>query len=286
MSRVEPEYIEVNSDIKLRRFIFRNSSSKGTILLLHGFPETIYTWTDVALLLSPEFEVHCFDWPGYGLSSRPTADKFSYSPVDYAKILKLYIQVSGIDSSKLLVYATDIGALPALLLALEEPTIMRGIIVGDFAPFDRPEYMYENLKLLKVKESAEEIRDYMNNNKDNILETVFKNGLTPENQFEISKQFKEDINNGWNYSTVTSVDAFYYYYNDFTRDENYFESNLDKLQTPVKIVWGEIDFYIKKEMGIELSEKINAEVDILPGVSHFPHLQRPQHVYHAVASFV
>jgi len=282
---MEIDYVELKSGLKLRRMIERNSSGRGVVLLLHGFPETIYAWSGAAKLLAKDYELHAFDWPGYGLSSRPSSDEFSYSPKDYANVLKDYIQTAGLDSKRLLVYATDIGALPALLLALDEPLIMRKIIVGDFAPFDRPQYMYENLRDLKLSGSSEKIRQYMNANKDGILEDIFRNGLSKEHQFEVSKEYKDDLSEGWDKPNMTSVDAFYHYYSFFTRDQNYFEANLDRLKTPVKVVWGAIDFYIKKEMGIELAERIKAQIDLLDGVSHFPHLQDPKHVYEAVNSF-
>ena len=85
----------------------------------------------------------------------PTVDKFSYAPKDYAHVLNEYIAKAGIDTSKLTIYATDIGALPALLLALDKPEIARTIIVGDFAPFNRLRYMYESLQNLKAGPSMD-----------------------------------------------------------------------------------------------------------------------------------
>ncbi|MBI5697413.1 MAG: alpha/beta hydrolase [Thaumarchaeota archaeon] len=284
-SEFEVGSIDIRFDFKLRRMLIHNPQAKGTVLLLHGFPETIYTWDGASQLLAKEYEVHAFDWPGYGLSTRPSSDKFSYSPRDYAGILKEYIVKAGIHSSKLLVYATDIGALPALLLALQEPHIIQKIVVGDFAPFDRPQYMFDRLRELKIASSSEKIRNYMNANKEEILENAFKNGLEKEQYFEVSKEFKEDMNKGWNQPNMTSVDAFYYYYSFFTRDQNYFESNVSHLKTPIKIIWGEKDFYIKKEMGLELANKLDVKMDILEGVSHYPHLQNPKHVYEAINSF-
>ena len=100
-------------------------------VFLHGFPETMYAWKELSFILGQDYEVHAFDWPGYGLSTRPPVEKFSYAPKDYAYVLREYIRKTGINPSKLLVYATDIGSLPTLLLALEEPKIMKKIIVGD-----------------------------------------------------------------------------------------------------------------------------------------------------------
>ena len=130
-SKAEIGFIELTPDITLRRMIVRNSRPKGIVLFLHGFPETIYAWKEISLILARDYEVHAFDWPGYGLSSRPPVERFSYAPKDYADVLKEYIGKSGIDTSKLLIYATDIGALPSLLLALEVSN--RGLLLIKFA---------------------------------------------------------------------------------------------------------------------------------------------------------
>lgn len=276
VQKAEIGFIKLDSDISLRTMVVHNPSPRGTVLFLHGFPETLYAWKDIALALGDDYEVHAIDWPGYGLSSRPTADKFSYAPRDYARVLKEYIRKAGIDTSKLTIYATDIGALPALLLALEEPDIARTIIVGDFAPFNRPRYMYESLQSLKSQPSAELARVQLNKNREDVLQNAYRRGLAREAQFDISGELKDDMSRGWSHGEMTSADAFYHYYLHFTRDQEYFEANLGRLKTPVKVVWGEKDIYINKDMGIEFAEKAHAAFTLLHGVGHYPHLQDPQ----------
>ncbi|MCA6117331.1 alpha/beta hydrolase [Bradyrhizobium sp. WSM 1738] len=269
-------FLEINKDITLRRMVVHNANPKGTVLFLHGFPETLYAWKDISLTLAADYEVHAFDWPGFGLSSRPTVDRFSYAPRDYARVLNDYIRKAGIETSKLAIYATDIGALPALLLAQEKPGIATSIIVGDFAPFDRPQYMYESLQSLKVGPSMDQARDQLNKNRDDILENAFRRGLPKESQFDVPCEFKDDMSRAWGYGAITTADAFSHYYARFTQDQHHFESHLERLEIPVKIVWGEKDLYIKKEMGIELADRIGAELTILPGIGHYPHLQDPK----------
>jgi pimeloyl-ACP methyl ester carboxylesterase len=274
--RAEIGFIDIDSGMKLRRMIIRNSKPKGVVLFLHGFPETLYAWKHISVVLAGDYEVHAFDWPGYGLSSRPPADRFSYAPRDYARVLKEYIAKTGIDTSKLVIYATDIGALPALLAALDEPDLAKKMIAGDFAPFDRPQYMHANLQSLKSKPSSDLTRAHMNNTRDEILENAFRRGLPKDEQFELSREFREDMFGGWSQGNITSADAFYYYYSHFTRDQNYFESNLNRLKTPVTVIWGEKDFYINKEMGVEFANKAKLEFMVLSGVGHYPHLQSPK----------
>ncbi|MBY3036898.1 MULTISPECIES: alpha/beta fold hydrolase [Rhizobium] len=280
------DFIEIDEVLTLRRMIVRAPAPKGPVLFLHGFPETLTVWKEIATTLAHDYDVHAFDWPGYGQSSRPDLDRFSYAPRAYARVLKAYIERAGIDGSKLVIYATDIAALPALLLALEEPKIARQIIVGDFAPFDRPQYMWENLQNLKAEPTASPTRTYMNRTSDEILQNVHRRGLSSAEQFDLPIEVQQDMSHSWSLDGVTSADAFAHYYANFTRDQHHLEANLDRLKTPVKVIWGEKDIYISSEMGIEFAGKIGAKVDVLPGICHFPHLQNPkQTVEEIYASF-
>ena len=40
-------YVEVDQDITLRRMVVHTASPKGTVLLLHGFPETLCAWKNI-----------------------------------------------------------------------------------------------------------------------------------------------------------------------------------------------------------------------------------------------
>lgn len=52
------EFLEINADITLRRMVVHNPRPKGTVLFLHGFPETLYAWKDISLTLGNDYEVH------------------------------------------------------------------------------------------------------------------------------------------------------------------------------------------------------------------------------------
>jgi pimeloyl-ACP methyl ester carboxylesterase len=282
--KVEIGCFAIDRNMTLRRMTIHGPNSKSVLLFLHGFPETIYAWKDVAVVLAADYEIHAFDWPGFGVSSRPPVKHFSYAPRDYARVLKGYVEHAGIDQSKLTIYATDIGALPALLLAIDEPGVAKSIIVGDFAPFNRPAYMWENLQALKTKPASDQVRAFMNATRDEILANTFFRGLPQEGRYDVSREFGDDIARGWDHEGMTSADAFYHYYSHFTRDQDHFEANLAKLKTPVRVVWGSEDTYIRKEMGIEFADRIGAEITVLKGIGHYPHLQAPQHTLEEIRS--
>lgn len=265
-------YLSVDDGIDLRRMVVRHAEPRPTVLFLHGFPETLYAWQDVSADLAADYELHAFDWPGFGLSSRP-ADGFGYSPRDYARVLRQYIDKAGIDRSRLVIYATDIGGLPALLAALDEPGIARRIIVGDFAPFDRPQFMQERLQALKSGATNEQVRVQFNAGRDEILANAMRRGLSPEEQFEISAAYRTDMAAGWQHGPITSADAFARYYAAFSRDQAEFETKTEQLKTPVSVVWGAKDIYIDPAMGAEFAARIGARFSILSGAGHYPHLQ-------------
>ena len=121
----------------------------------------------------------------------------------------------------------------------------------------------------------DQVRAHMNSNRDEILQKTFTRGLSEEEHFEIAREFKDDMFLGWAHGAMTSVDAFSHYYAQFTRDQDRFESQLARLETPVKVIWGEKDLYINKEMGVEFADRVGAKLTLLPGIGHFPHLQKP-----------
>jgi pimeloyl-ACP methyl ester carboxylesterase len=266
--------LAVADDIAVRRLVVRPATPKATVLLLHGFPETIHAWQGVSAELASDYEVHAFDWPGFGQSPRP-AD-FGYAPRDYARILRAYIDKAGIDRSRLVIYATDIGGLPALLAALDEPGIARHIVVGDFAPLDRPQYMQGRLQALKTPATNEAVRAAFNAGRDEILANAMRRGLSPEEQFEISPAYRADMAAGWSHGAITAADAFARYYAAFSADQADFEARIARLKTPVSVVWGGKDVYIDPAMGAEFAARVGASFSVLPGTGHYPHLQDPQ----------
>ena len=271
-------FVQVSPEIKVRRLLVQNRRPGGVVLFLHGFPETLYAWESLAETLGSEYEVHAFDWPGYGLSSRPAASEFAYSPRDYAQVLRSYIAAAKIDRSRLVIYATDIGGLPALLAALDEPGIARRIVVGDFAPFDRPQHMHERLQRLKVPATADQARVSLNQTRDDVIAEAFTRGLPKASHYTVSARFQADMRHGWDHGSLTTADAFFHYYSTFTRDQDYLEANLGKLRTPIKVVWGASDPYINQAMGREFAERLQASFEALPGIGHYPHLQQPGQV--------
>ncbi len=53
------------------RYAELGDSKHPPILLMHGVPENLQAWYDVAPLLAEKYHVLAFDWPGFGGSDPP-----------------------------------------------------------------------------------------------------------------------------------------------------------------------------------------------------------------------
>ena len=213
-------FLEIDEDITLRRMVVHNPKPKGTVLFLHGFPETLYAWKDISLALADDYEVHAFDWPGYGLSSRPTADRFSYAPRDYARVLDDTSQRQG--STRRSSRSTQRISAPCRRFCWrwKNPTSPGRSSSATSPRSTGPNYMYESLQSLKAGPAMDQARAQLNKNRDEILENAFTRGLPEEAQFDVSREFKDDMSRGWNQGAMTTADAFSHYYSHFTRDQD------------------------------------------------------------------
>ena len=70
------EYFATINGIPLH--ISDTKSGDKTILLLHGYLETLYIWEEFTSLLAPHFRVISIDIPGHGLSHTPAQNSMEF----------------------------------------------------------------------------------------------------------------------------------------------------------------------------------------------------------------
>ncbi len=85
-----------------------------TILLLHGFPTSSHMFRNLIPQLSDRFHVVAPDYPGFGNSSMPTVDEFSYTFDNLAKVMEHFTQKVGLKIIQLLPHGLrSSGGIPA-----------------------------------------------------------------------------------------------------------------------------------------------------------------------------
>lgn len=104
------------------------------VLLLHGCPQNLAMWADVAPLLTPSFTVVCADLRGYGDSSKPRAasDFSNYSFRAMAADQLAVMRELGF--ARFHIAGHDRGARVAHRMALDHPAAIESMAVLDIAP--------------------------------------------------------------------------------------------------------------------------------------------------------
>ncbi len=98
-----------------------------TILLLHGFPSSSSMFRNLIPALADKFHIIAPDYPGFGQSSAPSREQFTYSFDNLANVVDRFTQQVGL--SKFAIYVQDYGAPVGYRIATAHPERISGIIV-------------------------------------------------------------------------------------------------------------------------------------------------------------
>ena len=102
------------------------------VLLLHGYPQTLAQWSDVAEILADDCTVVCADLRGYGASSKPEGEGETYSFRSMAADQVAVMSELGHD--RFVVAGHDRGGRVAHRMALDEPARVRALVPCDVVP--------------------------------------------------------------------------------------------------------------------------------------------------------
>lgn len=98
--------------------------SGPAVILLHGYPDNLQVWSELAPRLAHCCEVIAFDWPGMGYSE---AWKGGATPFDFARRLRTLMNGWKIETAAIIGH--DMGGQPALAFAAEYPERVSGLVV-------------------------------------------------------------------------------------------------------------------------------------------------------------
>ncbi|HJZ90402.1 MAG TPA: alpha/beta fold hydrolase, partial [Gemmataceae bacterium] len=98
-----------------------------TVLLLHGFPTSSQMFRNLIPALADQYHLVSPDYPGYGHSSMPSRDQFSYTFDSLAKVIDEFTEKLGL--TKYALYVQDYGAPVGYRLAVKHPERITAIVV-------------------------------------------------------------------------------------------------------------------------------------------------------------
>ncbi|MFT7536606.1 MAG: pimeloyl-ACP methyl ester carboxylesterase [Hyphomicrobiaceae bacterium] len=102
-------------------------STAPTVLLLHGFPTSSHMFRNLIPELAKEYHVVAPDYPGFGNSSMPAADKFDYSFDNLTNVVEAFTEKLKLSSYS--IYLMDYGAPVGFRLATRHPERVNALII-------------------------------------------------------------------------------------------------------------------------------------------------------------
>jgi pimeloyl-ACP methyl ester carboxylesterase len=252
------------------------------VVFLHGFPSSSFDWHAVLPLLdNPAQRVIVFDFPGYGLSSKPAG--YSYSLMEQADVVQMLLKRLGVKQVKLI--AHDMGtSVTCELLARRE----RGLL--DF----------ELSKLLLLNGSVHIEMAHLTPSQKVLLtpagplfaqvssRTIFKLQL----QKIVSKPLPEQELEAmwalmvWN-DGKNRLAKIIGYVRERAKFRERWIGALNRLDIPVTLLWGREDPVAVAAIAEKLKDEIpGAELVWLEGVGHYLQLEAPAEVAAVINQFL
>ena len=116
------------ADVAGLRVFYREAGdpSKPTIVLLHGFPSSSYSFHDLIPLLADRFHVIAPDYPGMGFSDAPAPTVLRPTFDDVAMVIDAFIAQRA--PGPVILYMHDIGSPIGMRVATAHPEQIAGLI--------------------------------------------------------------------------------------------------------------------------------------------------------------
>jgi pimeloyl-ACP methyl ester carboxylesterase len=266
MTKIKNQTITVDG----QTIYYREAGDKDnapTILLLHGFPTSSHMFRNLIPALADKFHLVAPDYPGFGYSSMPAADKFEYTFDHLAEIVDKFVNQIGIERYSL--YVMDYGAPVGYRLAVKHPEKIEALIVQNGNAYDEglgefwePLRAYwiepneKNKNALKKFLTMEATRwQYTHGVKD-------ENAISPDNWIHDQLLLDRPGNN------EIQLQLFYDYKSNpllYPQWQEYFR----KYQPPTLVVWGRNDIIFTKEGAVPYQRDLkNIQIHLL-NTAHF-----------------
>jgi pimeloyl-ACP methyl ester carboxylesterase len=264
----------------------RAASSQRTLLLLHGFPESSFSYHKVVSGLCEQFDrVVLFDMLGYGLSDKPDHG-YSYSLIEQADVALHVWRALGIEGGH--VISHDMGT--SVLTELVSRQI--GEMLPQWFPAGFHSYTFTNgsmvLKFAKLRVMQKLLLSRFGATISRATNVkTFRSAVLSAHGVEDSSAHalgKQDVQHLWENVTFQNGDRKGHLTIRYLTDRRRFEESrwLPALsatgkQTPVHFCWGDADQVARIEMAHHLKDSIcpQAKLSVMPGVGHFCQLGSP-----------
>jgi len=256
-----------NKKIKLQglKIVYKQEGKGTPILILHGWGGSSKSWEKIIELLSNEkYMVVCPDLPGFGESDNPN------EPWDIHKYISFIFDfLKALEIEECVLLGHSFGGGLSTKIASEYPKIIKKLILCDAAIVRSKERLSLRQKIAKA--TAIIAKPITNNN-------LYKDKIQPK-----LRPFVYKVAGNYDYYSANEV-MKKTFKKVFTEDLKAFLSNIRK---PTLVVWGREDLTTPLEDAYVIKNMIEgAEIQIIDGVKHSPHLTKPEELAKIIIEFI
>jgi len=235
---------------------YRSVGSGKPVLYLHGFPTSSYLWRDVMQVVATNYEAIAVDFPGFGdselLSDGHTWERLKAWVGDFVDALNI---------APVHLAVHDWGGLIGLPWMCEQPEKVRSLFITDtsFSPKDRWHFLAQQWRAPDTGE--ESIGAIAHEGLEALLSSVTP-GIERAAVDEYWKCLATQPHRAAKLEMYRSL--------EFEMFEPYMDIFHKTAGGRSRVVWGGNDFFVPPKVAERFGERLEAEVTVLKGVSHFP----------------
>ena len=256
------------------------ASADDTLLLLHGFPESSYSYHAVIDDLADRFKrIVLYDMLGYGLSDKPT-EGYTYSLFEQADLAFAVWKELGVTGGHLLSH--DMGdSVSTEIVARRENGLLPGFLSEDLRSLTYTNgSMVLGLADLRITQKLLLSRYGRQFNKITTFKVFTQQVKSAHGNANLSDQ---DVALLWELNTLQEGHRKTYLTIKYLNDRGRFEATrwlpaLSKTPLPVHLCWGDEDAVARVAMAHHLKEKVckDATLTIMKGLGHFCQMGSPK----------
>ena len=268
-------------DLHGNRLAYQDEGQGEAILLLHGMAGSSQTWRSVIRPLSRKYRVIAPDLLGHGMSAKPRSD---YSLGAFAVLLRDLLDELGV--ARATIVGHSLGGGVAMQFVYQHPDYCERLVLigsGGLGPD-----VGWTLRLLSAP-GAELIMPIIApspvlNAGEKVRSWFAKMGIESPRGGEIWNAYSSFADAETRQAFLRTLRAVVDYRGQAVSALNRLNVRADM---PIMAIWGEQDAIIPVQHAYAaLEARPDARVEVMPGVGHFPQVERPTEVVDLIDDFI
>ncbi|MGD1996453.1 MAG: alpha/beta hydrolase [Anaerolineae bacterium] len=253
-----------------------------TLVLLHGFGASLFSWREVMEPLAEMGTIAAFDRPAFGLTERPLPGEWTgenpYSPEFQARLTVGMMEALGAEEAVLV--GNSAGGTLAVLTALSYPQQVSALVLVDPAIYSgggSPTWILPLLRTPQMRHLGSLIVRSIRRWGEDFAASAWHDPsrITPEVWAGYTKPLQAE---NWDRALWELTIA--------SRSSN-LSNRLDEITMPVLVITGDDDRIVPPEQSIRLADELpNAELVVIPNCGHLPHEECAEPFLEAVSAFL